>query len=81
MKRLMIAIAAGSVLAAYSVSVAEAACNGRTVTRTGPAGKTLTLCLDGKYSTCLRDSKRLGWSEDHSTRHCNRLLNQGRVTR
>ena len=33
-----------------------------TVTKTGPNGKTLTLKMDGKYSTCLRDGQRLGYS-------------------
>jgi hypothetical protein len=26
----------------------------------GPNDQTLTVCLDGKYSTCLRDAQRLG---------------------
>jgi hypothetical protein len=41
-----------------------------TVTRTGPNGKTLALKLDGKYSTCLRDSQRLGWPYDSAKRYC-----------
>ena len=46
------------------------ACNGPVVTRMGPNGKNLTLCLDGKYSTCLRDSQRLGWSGLQAKRYC-----------
>lgn len=42
----------------------------RTVTRTGPNGKTLVLKLDGKYSTCLRDGQRLGYSPESATRYC-----------
>jgi hypothetical protein len=42
----------------------------RTVTKTGPNGKTLVLKMDGKYSTCLRDSQRLGYSLDSATRWC-----------
>jgi hypothetical protein len=41
-----------------------------TATRTGPNGKTLVLKLDGKYSTCLRDSQRLGWPYDSAKRYC-----------
>jgi hypothetical protein len=41
---------------AISMSVPAGAQDGRIVTRTGPNGKTLTLKLDGTYSTCLRDS-------------------------
>jgi hypothetical protein len=28
------------------------------------------LKLDGKYSTCLRDSQRLGYSPDSAKRYC-----------
>jgi hypothetical protein len=42
----------------------------RTVTKTGPNGKTLVLKMDGKYSTCLRDSQRLGYSLESATRWC-----------
>ena len=41
-----------------------------TVTRTGPNGKTLVLKLDGKYSTCIRDSQRLGYPADSAKRYC-----------
>jgi hypothetical protein len=50
--------------------IAQAACNGQVVTRKGPNGKTLTLCLDGKYSTCVRDGQRLGYSYESAKRYC-----------
>jgi hypothetical protein len=37
---------------------------------TGPNGKTLTVCLDGKYSTCLRDAQRLGWASGEAKKYC-----------
>jgi uncharacterized protein (DUF2147 family) len=46
------------------------ACSGPTKIAKGPSGKTLTLCLDGKYSTCLRDSQRLGNSYAAAKRYC-----------
>lgn len=46
------------------------ACSGPTRIAKGPTGKTLTLCLDGKYSTCLRDSQRLGNSYASAKRYC-----------
>lgn len=49
---------------------AQAACPGPTNTVTGPNGKTLTVCLDGLYSTCLRDSQRLGNSFAAAKRYC-----------
>ena len=58
---------------------ANAACNGTLATKTGPTGITLQICLDGKYSTCLRDSRRLGWDPVSVQRHCDGLKAQGRV--
>jgi hypothetical protein len=49
------------------VGIAEAE---TTVTKTGPNGKTLTLKMDGKYSTCIRDSQRLGYSAESAKRYC-----------
>ncbi|HKU05767.1 MAG TPA: hypothetical protein VJR30_06840, partial [Bradyrhizobium sp.] len=40
---------------------------------TGPTGITLTVCLDGKYSTCVRDSRRLGYPEAQTQSYCARL--------
>lgn len=37
---------------------------------TGPTGKTIVACLDGKYSTCLRDSQRAGWPYAEAKRFC-----------
>jgi hypothetical protein len=51
------------------VGIAEAQV-GTTVTKTGPNGKTLTLKLDGKYSTCIRDSQRLGYSAESAKQYC-----------
>ena len=51
-------------------AASAAQCTGKQVQRTGPNGKTLTLCMDRKYSTCLRDSQRLGWSTDQAKRFC-----------
>ena len=58
---------------------ANAACNGTLATKTGPTGTTLQVCLDGKYTTCLRDSQRLGWAAASAQRHCDNLKAQGRV--
>jgi len=58
---------------------ASAACNGQTKTATGPTGITLTVCLDGKYSTCVRDSRRLGWHEERLLADCGRKRAEGKV--
>lgn len=50
-----------------TVGIAEAQL--RTVTKTGPNGKTLTLKMDGKYSTCIG---MVSASDTHesATRYC-----------
>jgi len=53
-------IATGVILILALTTNTYATCIGKAVTKTGPNGKTLTLCMDGKYTTCLRDSQRLG---------------------
>jgi hypothetical protein len=67
-----------AVLAALpSAAQAAAACPGRVVTRTGPTGITLQLCHDGKYTTCVRDSQRLGRSADAAKRYCDGKRDKG----
>jgi hypothetical protein len=58
------------IFAATLLVVGTAEAQVRAVTRTGPNGKTLVLKLDGKYSTCFRDSQRLGYSADSAKRYC-----------
>jgi hypothetical protein len=46
---------------------------------TGPTGITLEVCLDGKYDTCVRDSRRLGWHEQRLLADCGRKRDEGKV--
>lgn len=62
---------------AYHSEAAIAACSGQEVTRTGPTGITLRTCLDGKYTTCVRDGQRLGYRDPKS--FCDDLKAKGRV--
>jgi hypothetical protein len=69
MKTAMAALVA--LLATASLSTnAFAACNSPTKVAKGPDGKTKVVCLDGKYSTCMRDSQSLGWSFVQAKRYC-----------
>jgi hypothetical protein len=61
------------ILASTLLMVGIAQAQVRTVTKTGPNGKTLVLKMDGKYSTCLRDGQRLGYSLESATRYCDSL--------
>ena len=55
-------------------------CTGPTRTATATNGKTITICLDRKYSTCMRDHKRLGHSHAFSKRDCDAKKAVGRVS-
>jgi hypothetical protein len=67
------------VSAAVGSADAAPACNGRLATRTGPTGTTLQVCLDGKYTTCVQDSQRLGYAPASAKRFCDDLRAKGRV--
>jgi hypothetical protein len=54
-------------------------CPGRTKMGKGPNGQRKLVCLDGRHSTCMRDSQRLGWMEHEAKRYCGRKRDQGRV--
>jgi hypothetical protein len=77
--RVMVACAFVAMISAILPTAATAACKGPTKVATGPTGITLTVCLDGKYSTCVRDSRRLGWHEDRLLADCGRKREQGFV--
>jgi hypothetical protein len=46
---------------------------------TGPTGKTIVACLDGKYKTCLFDSQRAGFSREHALDYCGKRRDLGRL--
>ncbi len=56
------------------------ACAGEWRLRTGPAG-TKWLCFDRKYSTCYRDSIRMGWGAERGKAYCDNLYAQGRLAK
>jgi hypothetical protein len=64
-------VVAGALLLFTTAALAQSkACNGQMVTRTGPGGKVLSLCNDGKYSSCVRDGQKLGYSYASAKRYC-----------
>lgn len=80
--RTIIGIAAAVCVLLSTPAVAQAlpGCNSPTRTVTGPNGKTLTLCLDGKYTTCVRDILRLGHTKAHAKRNCDEKRARGAVS-
>ena len=69
MKTVIVSVLALTVL--HTNALAET-CNGPTRDKVGPNGKTVTLCLDGKLSTCIRDGMRQGHSREAATSFCKR---------
>jgi hypothetical protein len=67
----VLVLTAGALLPLTAVALAQSkVCDGQVVTRTGPNGKVLTLCNDGKYSSCVRDGQKLGYSYASAKRYC-----------
>jgi len=67
-----------SILAGLSSPASAEECK-RTGVAKGPTGITKTVCLDGKYSTCVRDSQAVGWSREQATRYCDERRRLGRI--
>jgi hypothetical protein len=61
-----------------SLASAGVPCKAQKAWRTGPNGR-VEVCLDGKYSTCVRDARdRLGWGQSGVER-CNTIRAQGGI--
>jgi hypothetical protein len=76
MKTALIAILATLALSSDALALAGCAPGTPTKIATGPNGKPLEVCLDGKWKTCYRDSQRIG----RHTRGSQALLRQQEFT-
>jgi hypothetical protein len=66
-------------LLASDVSAAPV-CNGKWGSRPAADGTMRTVCLDGKYSSCIRDGVAvLGRSPESVKKFCDNLLAQGKL--
>ncbi len=71
---------AAPLLLVVAISEAHAQpCPGPTRTLTGANGVTKTICLDGKYSTCMRDSMAFGNSKARAKAYCDARKAAGAV--
>lgn len=66
MKTFVIAMALNIVAASVPSSAEE----GNTVVKKGPNGKNVKVKMDGKYSTCVRDGQRMGYSASAAASYC-----------
>ncbi|MGE3063988.1 MAG: hypothetical protein AB7K67_00215 [Hyphomicrobiaceae bacterium] len=62
-----------------SVTFAEAACKGQTVMRPTKNGAMREVCLDGKYTTCIRDSRTGGWTQAEAKAFCDKRRAAGAI--
>ena len=46
---------------------------------TGPTGISKTVCLDGRYSTCMRDGQSVGWSYAQAKTFCDERKRLGKI--
>jgi hypothetical protein len=58
---------------------ADAQCNGQVATRPTKSGGTMQVCLDDKYSTCIRNNLKGGWTQQEAKARCDGLKAQGKV--
>jgi len=62
-----------------TMAAAHAQCNGRMGTRPTKSGGTMQVCLDDKYSTCLQNNLKGGWTRQEAKARCDRLKAQGKI--
>ena len=58
---------------------AHAQCTGRMATRPTKSGGTMQVCLDDKYSTCMQNNLKGGWTQQEAKARCDRLKAEGKV--
>ena len=62
-----------------TVLAAHAQCSGRMATRPTKSGVTMQVCLDDKYSTCMQNNLKGGWTRQEAKARCDRLKGEGKV--
>jgi hypothetical protein len=67
------------VILMLSMMAAHAQCNGTMGTRPTKNGGTMQVCLDDKYSTCIQNNLKGGWSRPEAQARCNKLKARGLV--
>jgi hypothetical protein len=78
--RIAVCAVAIAVLGILSINASAAECTKRTKLTTGPTGIQKVVCLDGKYSTCIRDSIAVGWSADQAKSFCDGRKRLGKIS-
>ncbi len=57
-------------LALGSATAVHAECKGQLAMRPNKQGVVRQVCLDGKYTTCISDSRKGGWTQAEAKRFC-----------
>jgi hypothetical protein len=63
----------------WDVTAAHAQCTGRMATRPMKNGGTMQVCLDDKYSTCIQNNRKGGWTQQEAQARCDKLKALGKV--
>lgn len=60
-------------------SSSQARCDGPMGTRPTKSGGTMEVSLEPKYSTCIANNRRGGWSKQEAQARCDQLRAEGNV--
>ena len=63
-----------------STIASQAACGGPVGTRPMKNGGTMQVCLEPKYSTCIANNRRGGWTAQEAKARCDQLKASGKVS-
>lgn len=75
----MKAILALFFLVIASTSSYAATCGGPIGTRPTKSGGTMQICLEPKYSTCIANNRKGGWTAQEAKTRCDQLRASGKV--
>ena len=63
-----------------ATTASQAACDGPMGTRPTKSGGTMQVCLEPKYSTCVANNRKGGWTALEAKTRCDQLRASGKVS-
>ncbi len=78
-REVMMRFALAVLFLGLSAGASQAACSGPIGNRPTKSGGTMQVCLEPKYSTCISNNLKGGWTKQEATTRCEGLRAQGKV--
>jgi hypothetical protein len=63
----------------WMTATAYAQCDGQMGTRPTKSGGTMQVCLEPKYSTCVANNRKGGWTQAETQARCDALKAAGKI--